>query len=77
MEQTEKTVHIDIIDNGPGMPEAARLHLFEPFKGSRKPGGSGLGIAIAHEILRAHDGDLTLLKSDEYGTTFRLSLIDA
>ena len=67
-------LHIDIADNGPGMPEEARTHLFEPFKGSRKPGGSGLGIAIAHEILRAHGGDITLLKSDAQGTTFRFIL---
>ncbi|MEL7491862.1 MAG: HAMP domain-containing sensor histidine kinase [Pseudomonadota bacterium] len=67
-------LHIDIADNGPGMPEEARAHLFEPFKGSRKPGGSGLGIAIAHEIMRAHGGDLALAKSDKNGTTFRLTL---
>ncbi len=69
-----KTISIDIEDNGPGLPDEARTHLFEPFKGSRKPGGSGLGIAIAHEITRAHGGDLTLLKSNSDGTTFRLSL---
>ena len=67
-------IAIDIADNGPGLPEAAREHLFEPFKGSRKPGGSGLGIAIAHEVLRAHGGDLALVKSDADGTTFRLTL---
>ncbi|MEL7486580.1 MAG: HAMP domain-containing sensor histidine kinase [Pseudomonadota bacterium] len=67
-------VIIEIADNGPGLPETAREHLFEPFKGSRKPGGSGLGMAIAHEILRAHGGDLALAKSDENGATFRLSL---
>lgn len=68
------TVHIDVIDNGPGLPDTAREHLFEPFKGSRKPGGSGLGLAIAHEIMRAHGGDLALLKSDANGTTFRLHM---
>src|SRR5690606_26358858 len=40
---------VSIADNGPGMPETAKAHLFEPFKGSNKPGGSGLGVAIAHE----------------------------
>lgn len=67
-------VNIDIIDNGPGLPEAARNHLLDPFKGSSRPGGSGLGIAIAHEIMRAHGGGLRLVKSDESGSVFRLVL---
>lgn len=65
---------IDIIDNGPGLPQAAIDSLFEPFKGSLKPGGSGLGVAIALEIARAHHGVLTLVKSDASGATFRLTL---
>lgn len=65
---------ISIADNGPGLPEAARAHLYEPFKGSFKPGGSGLGVAIAYEIAKAHGGDLQLVKSDESGATFELSL---
>lgn len=65
---------ISIADNGPGLPEAARAHLFEPFKGSFKPGGSGLGVAIAYEIAKAHGGDLKLAKNDDAGATFDLSL---
>ena len=65
---------ISIADNGPGMPETAKAHLFEPFKGSNKPGGSGLGVAIAHEIMRAHGGELKLAKSDDQGATFELIL---
>ncbi len=65
---------ITITDTGPGLPEHAKAELFEPFKGSRKPGGSGLGVAIAAEIVRAHGGALTLHKSDETGAAFRLRL---
>lgn len=65
---------VEIADNGPGVPEEARRHLFEPFKGSFKPGGSGLGVAIAHEIARAHGGDLRLAKSDKDGAAFELTL---
>lgn len=65
---------IAVADNGPGVPDEAKAHLFEPFKGSFKPGGSGLGVAIAYEIARAHGGDLTLAKSDASGATFELSL---
>jgi signal transduction histidine kinase len=65
---------IDIIDNGPGLPQAAIDSLFEPFKGSLKPGGSGLGAAIALEIARAHHGGLALVKSDASGAAFKLTL---
>ena len=67
-------IAIEIIDNGPGLPQAAIDSLFEPFKGSLKPGGSGLGVAIALEIARAHRGGLTLVKSDASGASFRLTL---
>jgi signal transduction histidine kinase len=68
------SVAIEIADNGPGLPPAAIESLFEPFKGSLKPGGSGLGVAIALEIARAHKGGLALLKSDAAGATFQLTL---
>ena len=68
------TVEIDIADNGPGIPEHARAALFEPFKGSQKPGGSGLGLAISSEIITAHGGVLTLERSDASGACFRIVL---
>ncbi len=65
---------IDVADNGTGLSEHALAVLFEPFKGSQKAGGSGLGLAIASEIVNAHGGDLSLLKSDAQGATFRITL---
>lgn len=65
---------IDVCDTGPGLPDEAKTHLFEPFKGSMKPGGSGLGVAIASEIARAHGGRLSLASSDENGSIFRFTL---
>ncbi|MSO65692.1 MAG: HAMP domain-containing histidine kinase [Alphaproteobacteria bacterium] len=69
-----QSVVIDIADNGPGMPEAARAHLFEPFRGSAKSSGSGLGLAIARDLARSHGGDLALYRSDAHGTTFRIDI---
>jgi len=69
-----KDVAIHIRDTGPGIPEHAMPELFEPFKGSQKPGGSGLGIAISAEIVRAHGGALTLHKSDASGAEFLINL---
>lgn len=67
-------VIIEFGDNGPGLPDKARRHLFEPFTGSTRAGGTGLGLAIAKELVVAHGGDLTLLRSDPGGTVFRIEL---
>ncbi len=65
---------IDINDDGPGLPVRAREKIFQPFEGSTRAGGAGLGLAIARELIRGHGGDLTLLDTSEKGTTFRISL---
>ncbi|MEM8985902.1 MAG: HAMP domain-containing sensor histidine kinase [Pseudomonadota bacterium] len=65
---------IDISDTGPGLPPKAQDHLFEPFKGSARPGGSGLGLAIAAELARAHGGAVSLLSTGPEGTVFRIRL---
>ncbi len=65
---------IEVADTGPGIPELAREHLFEAFAGSGRPGGTGLGLPIAREILRAHGGELELAHTGADGTAFRLRL---
>ena len=67
-------VVIEFNDNGPGLPEKAREHLFEAFTGSARAGGTGLGLAIAKELIAAHGGTLSLVRSDENGTLFRIEL---
>ena len=66
-------VIMDFADNGPGFAEAAREHLFKPFAGSTR-GSSGLGLSIARDIAVAHGGDLSLTRSNEYGSEFRVRL---
>ena len=65
---------ITISDTGPGMPPKAREHLFTPFQGGVRKGGSGLGLSIAAELVRGHGGTLELLSSGENGTTFEICL---
>lgn len=72
--RVSEDIYIRVIDSGPGLPEHAREGLFEPFKGSQKPGGSGLGVAISAEIARAHGGRLDLEQSDSRGTVFKITL---
>jgi signal transduction histidine kinase len=68
-------VEIEVADTGPGVPENARDHLFEPFKSSNRAGGSGLGLVIAAELVRAHDGDIRLAEGT-IGATFRVTIPD-
>ena len=65
---------IAIADTGPGLPPKAREHLFEPFQGSVRKGGAGLGLAISAELLRGHGGDIMLFKTGPCGTEFRIQL---
>ena len=65
---------VEVADDGPGLPPKARENLFRPFFGSARPGGSGLGLSIARELMRAHGGELALASSTGAGTVFRLTL---
>jgi len=67
-------VVIEVVDTGPGLPEKSKENLFQPFAGSARAGGVGLGLVIARELVQAHGGDLALAKSDAGGTTFRIHL---
>lgn len=65
---------IAIADTGPGLPPKAQEHLFEPFQGSVRKGGAGLGLAISAELLRGHGGDIQLFKTGPGGSEFRIHL---
>lgn len=65
---------IRVIDTGPGLPQRARENLFAAFQGGARKGGVGLGLVIASELVRGHGGALELVRSDDEGTEFRLSL---
>lgn len=73
-ELTPTILAIEVADSGPGIPEQVRNRLFEPFAGSSKPDGNGLGLAICRELMRAHGGEIELLGTSERGTIFRLRL---
>lgn len=70
---------IEIHDSGPGIPEPERAQIFSPFfQGSATcrshVQGTGLGLAIAQEYVTAHNGTLELVRGDEAGACFRLTL---
>ncbi|PWK55878.1 sensor histidine kinase [Roseicyclus mahoneyensis] len=65
---------IEISDTGPGLPQKAIDHLFQPFHGGARKGGSGLGLAICAELVRGHGGRLELARSGAGGTCFQVIL---
>ena len=65
-------VRLTVADDGPGLPARARENLFQPFAGTARPGGVGLGLAIAREVMRAHGGDIVLERTGPDGTVFLL-----
>ena len=63
---------LDVIDNGPGVPDDIKARIFEPFV-TGKPDGTGLGLALCQRLVEEMGGDIVLL-ADAAQTTFRLSL---
>ncbi|HHW48906.1 MAG TPA: HAMP domain-containing histidine kinase [Clostridiaceae bacterium] len=75
----EELVYISVTDNGKGIPEDDLKHITEPFyrvdkSRSRKLGGSGLGLSICRDIVKAHGGELIISSRENHGTTVTISL---
>jgi len=65
--------NLSISDNGPGIPEAIRDRVFQPFVTHGKKGGIGLGMAIVNNVVTAHHGNVKL-ETSEKGTHFLAQL---
>ncbi|MET0793233.1 MAG: ATP-binding protein [Polyangiaceae bacterium] len=71
----EGRARISVSDNGPGVPLAVRKRVFEPFFTTKDVGvGTGLGLAVSHEIVAQHGGQLSLDESYQAGARFILEL---
>jgi signal transduction histidine kinase len=66
-------VQIQVEDHGSGIGAEALKTLFEPFT-TTKPGGSGLGLYISHDIVKRHGGRLAVSSEPGRGTTFTVEL---
>lgn len=68
--QRNSQIEISITDNGIGIPEKHLPHIFEPFYTTKEFGkGTGLGLSIAQNIVREHDGSITVVSTEGKGTT--------
>ncbi|HET6521030.1 MAG TPA: ATP-binding protein [Geminicoccaceae bacterium] len=78
-EREGRVVEVAVADRGPGIPEDMRERVFAPFfrlegSRSRETGGTGLGLAVARDIVRRHGGDIVLADRQGGGLLARVTL---
>jgi two-component system, NtrC family, nitrogen regulation sensor histidine kinase NtrY len=66
-------ITIEIADNGPGLPAAARARIFEPYFSTKK-NGTGLGLSIVSAIVEDHHGKIRVRANEPNGTKFIIEL---
>jgi signal transduction histidine kinase len=76
---TPSYVRIEIVDHGPGIPEAQLERALEPFyrvesSRNKNTGGTGLGLAIANDVVKRHGGELVLRNRAEGGLVAQVTL---
>jgi signal transduction histidine kinase len=69
-----ESLEIRIEDNGPGIADAVRDRLFEPFVSHGKENGTGMGLTVVQKILQDHGGDVAVEQTSASGTTFRINI---
>ena len=72
--QGEK-VEINVVDNGNGIPKKVLEKVFQPFFTTKPTGqGTGLGLSLSYDIIKAHGGDIKVNTKENEGTAFIISL---
>lgn len=71
--RVERGGRIEIIDQGPGVPQAERETIFEPFhRLNRRDSGAGLGLSLVRQIMERHGGNVSVIDTPYGGACFRL-----
>jgi signal transduction histidine kinase len=70
----ENVVEIHFLDNGPGIPEEVKGHLFEPFVSTKEAKGVGLGLYVSYKIIGNHKGEIIYDNNYKKGTHFIIKL---
>jgi two-component system NtrC family sensor kinase len=71
----DNSIYVEISDTGRGIPEEQVQRIFEPFFTTKKVGeGTGLGLSISYDIVKKHDGDISVRSTIDTGTTFTVRL---
>ena len=69
-----KNIVIKVADTGPGIPERAMEHIFDPFYTRKKKMGMGIGLSICHGIMEDHNGSIAVKNSPDGGAVFTITL---
>jgi len=69
-----EVLEIRVEDNGPGIAEAVREKLFDPFVSHGKENGTGMGLTVVQKIIQDHGGEVVVEQTSAGGTTFRISV---
>jgi signal transduction histidine kinase len=77
--RADAEIEIDVVDDGPGIPEQQLEHIFERFtRGdageTQRVGGTGLGLAISKSLVELHGGTIEAASALGRGSTFRIRL---
>ena len=71
----DSLVEISVMDNGLGIPKTIQDKIFQPFFTTKPAGsGTGLGLSLSYDIIKAHGGELIVESTEGTGTTFRIHL---
>jgi signal transduction histidine kinase len=71
----EARIQITVSDNGPGIPDAFKEKIFQPFFTTKPTGqGTGLGLSLSYDIVKAHGGELRAKSLVDEGTVFTIEL---
>ena len=70
-----KKIEIKVTDNGKGIPKEVLDKIFQPFFTTKPAGqGTGLGLSLSYDIVKAHGGELKFETKENEGTTFSIQL---
>ena len=70
------SVEISVSDNGKGIPEPVREKIFQPFFTTKPTGqGTGLGLSMSYDIVKAHGGTISVNSREGLGSEFIITLI--
>ena len=73
--QDESAIYISIRDSGKGIPEEKLSDIFVPFFTTKPVGeGTGLGLAVSHQIIERHGGEIKVESEVDVGTAYNVSI---
>jgi signal transduction histidine kinase len=73
--KTENSVIITVSDNGGGIPDSIKEKIFQPFFTTKPTGsGTGLGLSLSYDIVKAHGGEIKVETKEGEGTEFIIKL---